>query len=189
MRRKVRERERRRDGETESGRSLAGLMIVSLLTATSCSSRNAEPVKPTTIEEARARLDLCAPKNTAEGNLPLAIRSVTHEAQATKVTIVAAAVGEPVDFHLPVYRLSSGRWLINGTGRSYLLDEDCREYKLKDRKSQPGFEIPLEGLIRLKAEQRFEAVLVFPRVSERSRVGMLVYDGRSLALVFGPESR
>ena len=166
-----------------------GPSLVIMFAATSCSRRNAEPVKPITMEEARARLDQCAPQNAVEGDLRLAVKSVSHEPMATKVTITVAAIGEPVDFHLPVYRLSRGRWLINETGRAYLLDEECREYKLKDRKSLPGFEIPLEGRIRLKRERKFEAVLVFPRFSERSPAGMLIYDGRKLTFVTGIERR
>ncbi len=160
-----------------------GLLIVIVFAAASCTRRNAEPVKPLTMEEARARLLLCAPApaSSASGasNPSLAIQSVTLEPQATKVILTISAMNKAVEFHLPVYRLSSGRWLINGKGRAYLLDEECREYKLKDRKSLPRYEIPLEGRIALKENQRFEAVLVFPRVSDRSRVGMLVYDGRS----------
>src|SRR5262249_22434724 len=131
----------------------------------------------------------CAPKNEPKKNLSLEIQSVEVQPQATRVKIVVSALVEPVDFDFPVYRLSSGRWLINETGRAYLIDPECREYRLKDRKAIDGFQIPLYGRIKLKPEQPFEAILVFPRISEQARVGMLVYDGQTLPFMLGVEGR
>jgi hypothetical protein len=172
--------------ETERWKRVVGLVSLVLLSA-GCSARQAESTP--TDEETMAKLQACAPQTDADGDIQLTIRSVSLEAQATKVTVSAAAPGGPAVFDWPVYRLSSGRWLIGGRGRAYLLDEACREYKLKDRKSVPGFEIPLEGRVELKPDRPFEAVLVFPRVAERARVGLLVYDGRSLPLRFGADGR
>jgi hypothetical protein len=100
------------------------------------------------------------------------------------VRLVAYAMDEAVDFYLPIYRLSAGRWLINEKGRAYLLDERCREFKLKDRKmpsiSSGEQRVPLDGRIRLNPGQAFEATLVFPRLFDQTRIGALVYDGRVL---------
>lgn len=99
--------------------------------------------------------------------------SITNATNATHVRLVAYVLDEAVDFDLPVYRLSAGRWLINEKGRAYLLDEQCREFKLKDRKSYSSSfgeqQIPLDGRIRLSPGQAFEATLVFHRLSDQTR--------------------
>jgi hypothetical protein len=118
----------------------------------------------------------------------LAIESVVRDKNATRVRLIAYARDEAVDFYLPVYRMSAGRWLINEKGRVYLLDEQCREFRLNDAKPSPGSlsdflggeKIPPDGRIRLKPGQAFEATLVFPPLSDRARVGALIYDGRVL---------
>jgi hypothetical protein len=99
--------------------------------------------------------------------------------------LVAYASDEAVDFHLPIYRMSAGRWLINEKGRAYLLDERCREFKLNGRKPSAGSfwggrKVPLDGLVRLNPGQAFEATLIFPPLPDQTRVGALVYEGRVL---------
>jgi len=118
----------------------------------------------------------------------LVIESVVSDKNATRVRLIAYARDEAVDFYLPVYRMSAGRWLINEKGRVYLLDEQCREFRLNDATPSPGSlsdflggeKIPPDGRIRLKPGQAFEATLVFPPALDRARVGALIYDGRVL---------
>ena len=131
------------------------------------------------------KLNSCAPADVADDRLKLTISSVTNEPQATKVGIVVAALDQAIEFDLPVYWLSRGRWLIGNAGRAYLLDEECREHKLKDRKSVLGEAIPPDGRIKLNPGQTFEAILVFPRLPDRTRAGRLVYGKRSLAFSIG----
>lgn len=122
------------------------------------------------------------------GSLKLAVESVESGPKVTRVQLVAYARDEAVDFYLPVYRMSAGRWLINERGRAYLLDERCREFKLNDAKPSPGStseflggeKIPKDGRIRLKPGQALEATLAFPPLPDRTRVGALIYDGRVL---------
>ncbi|MBO0860594.1 MAG: hypothetical protein J2P21_19355 [Chloracidobacterium sp.] len=118
----------------------------------------------------------------------MAVESIVGSRTATSVRLVAYAPGEAVDFYLPIYRMSAGRWSINENGRAYLLDEQCREFKLNDNKPSSksslifwgGGRIPEGGRIRLKPGQAFETTLVFPPLPERTRIGSLVYDGRLL---------
>jgi hypothetical protein len=118
----------------------------------------------------------------------LAVESVVSDKNATRVRLAAYARDEAVDFYLPVYRMSAGRWSINEKGRVSLLDEQCREFKLNDSKPSQssslifwgGGRIPEGGRIRLKPGQVFELTLVFPPLPDRARVGALVYDGRVL---------
>jgi len=128
------------------------------------------------------------------GNPKLAIESIVSDRKATRVRLVAYAGDEApasgVDFYLPIYRMSAGRWSVNEKGRVYLLDEQCREFKLNDSKPSPtsslifwgGGQIPQGGRIRLKPGQAFEATLAFPPFPDRTRVGALVYGGRLLPL-------
>jgi hypothetical protein len=139
------------------------------------------------VDEFFTRARSCWP-NDGESAAPLAVESVVSDKNATSVRLATYARGEAVDFYLPVYRMSAGRWLINEKGRVYLLDEQCREFKLNDAKPSPGSssdflggeKIPPDGRIRLKPGQAFEATLVFPPLPGRARVGALVYDGRVL---------
>jgi hypothetical protein len=131
--------------------------------------------------QAFAKLRSCVPPITqkADDNLKIAIAGVTLNQDETAVKIIGYTLDEDIDFDLPVYWMSRGRWLINEEGRSYLLDERCREYKLKDRRSSPGHPIPLNGRIRLNKGQFFEATLSFPSLSE-TQIGVLVYGDRTI---------
>ncbi|MBO0726695.1 MAG: hypothetical protein J2P52_13915 [Blastocatellia bacterium] len=118
----------------------------------------------------------------------MAVESVVSDRRATSVRLVAYAPDEAMDFYLPIYRMSAGRWSINETGRAYLLDEQCREFRLNDNKPSPksslifwgGGRIPEGGRIRLKPGQVFETTLLFPPLPDQTRIGALVYDGRLL---------
>jgi hypothetical protein len=139
-----------------------------------------------------AKIGGCVPGEAAIEGWSMEIRSASRDETSTRVEIAVTATGEAVDFDLPVYRLSRGRWLINKSGqfgRAYLVDPTCREYKLKDRKAAPGREIPLDGRVRVTPGQPFEATLLFPRLPEETGVGMLVYNGQKLPFAIGVERR
>jgi hypothetical protein len=105
-------------------------------------------------------------------------------AQATRETLRARfaaclavyAAGEAADFDLPQYLMSRGRWLINERARTYLLDEACREYRLKDRRLTVG-EVPQGGRIKVGAGEAREFTLTFPRLPDGVHAGALVYGG------------
>jgi hypothetical protein len=210
------ETERKRDGETERRRdgaserqsvipslrlpvpwSLRRSVVPSLclslflsLCLGGCSRPDPEAEKRAAVDGFFTHARSCWPSNGSDGKdaSPLAIESIASDRDATRVRLVAYARYEAVDFYLPIYRMSAGRWLINEKGRVYLLDEQCRELKLNDAKPSPGSssdslggeKIPADGRIRLKPGQAFEATLVFPPLRDRTRVGALVYDGRVL---------
>ncbi len=123
-------------------------------------------------------LSSCLPLAEPEGTLRIAISLFEHGRDKTSVRIVAYAVTEPADFALPVYYLSRGRWLIDEKYRSYLLDSDCREYKLLDRHDPPGTDAPPDGRMKLDPGAAFETTLEFPSLPASTRNGVLVYAGR-----------
>src|SRR5262245_59956918 len=139
--------ERQRDGETERPQrknlspSRCPCVPLSLrlliLCLASCSRPVTEAEKRAAVDEFFTQARSCWP-NDRESAAPLAVESVVSDKNATRVRLVAYARDEAVDFYLPVYRLSAGRWLINEKGRIYLLDEQCREFKLNDAKPSPG---------------------------------------------------
>jgi hypothetical protein len=163
------------------------LSLCLLLCLAGCSRPVTEAEKRAAVDEFFTRARSCWPSD-GESAAPLAVESVVSDKNATSVRLAAYARDEAVDFYLPVYRLSAGRWSINEKGRVYLLDEQCREFKLNDSKPSPssssifwgGGRIPQGGRIRLKPGQVFELTLVFPSMPDRTRVGALVYDGRVL---------
>jgi hypothetical protein len=111
-----------------------------------------------------------------------------NSGNATLVRLVAYAPEEAVDFYVPIYLMSAGRWSVNEKGRIYMLDEQCREFRLNESKPSPGSSltfwrgarIPEGGRIRLKPGQIFETTLAFPPFPDRTRVGALVYGERVL---------
>jgi hypothetical protein len=172
------------------------ILIMSLLLG-GCSRPDPEAEKQKAFNQVLAKLRSCVPNQKPEDKSPeekadpankakedklkIAIAGVTLTPNETAVRIVAYALDEDIDFDLPVYWMSRGRWLINEQGRSYLLDERCREYKLKDRRSStPDHPIPVNGRIRLNKGQVFEATLSFPRLSDQTQIGVLVYGERIL---------
>ena len=154
--------------------------LVATLLFSDCARPGPEAQQKAALSAARARLSGCLPKAEPEGNLRLSIVSVEHLPDQTRVRLVAYAVGETVDFNLPVYQMSRGRWLIDDRGRAYLLDENCREYKLKDRKTTAGMAAPIDGHLQLKPGMAFETTLIFPSLPDDSRDGALVYGARVL---------
>jgi len=124
--------------------------------------------KKTAVDEYFARAKSCWPSDGSDGkdagSLKLSVESVVSAENATNVRMVAYARDEAVDFYLPIYRLSAGRWLINEKGRAYLLNEQCREFKLNDSKPSSssasifwgGGQIPQDGRIRLILGRRLK---------------------------------
>lgn len=155
-------------------------LVVQLLLSAACSHPDMEAERHRAFSETVAKIQSCAPDNPPEENVKLAIASVARQPTETTLRLVAYSLDKPADFDLPVYLLSRGRWLINEKGRAYLLDEQCREYKLKDRNSSTGREIPLDGRIRLDTGQAFEAILRFPRLPDEVQMGVLVYGQQVL---------
>jgi hypothetical protein len=171
-------------------------LCLSLALLAGCARPHPEAEKRAGVDEFFANARSCWPSDVSDGedagNLKLAVESVESDGKATRIRLIAYAGGEApkqgVDFYLPIYVMSAGRWLINEKGRAYLLDERCREFKLNDSKPSSisssifwgGGRIPQGGRIRLKPGQAFETTLIFPPLPDRTRVGALVYDGRVL---------
>lgn len=145
-----------------------------LLTVSACASR---PVTPPKLPEPKRSLN-CVPRSlTPDKNLSLAIVAISVTENKTRVKLVAYAPSEPVDFYLPVYLMSRGRWtLADDRERPYLLDENCRNYKLNDRKSTENMKAPQDGKVSLKPQSSFETILEFPPLRADVNSGVLVYD-------------
>lgn len=156
--------------------------VVSLLVAVAVmgldSCRRARQLTPEerqqVIQTARQKLLACTPDTQPDSKVRLALGSIRNEPLQTSVTIVAYAVNEPVEFDVVQYSMSRGRWLINEKGRAYLRDEQCSEYKLKDRIPAVG-SVPDNGRIPLKPGEAYELTLYFPRLLEEMKSGVLVY--------------
>jgi hypothetical protein len=163
---------------------LTPLLVMSMI-LTGCMRRDPEAEKREAFNQVLAKLRSCAPDQKApdqkaEDGLKIAIAGVTINPNETAVRIVVYALAEDTDFDLPVYWMSRGRWLINEEGRTYLLDERCREYKLKDRRSSTTEKLPPNGRIRLNRGQAFEAILSFPALPDQTQIGVLVYGERTI---------
>lgn len=122
----------------------------------------------------RAKFQACVPDTQWDGKAHLALTGIRNEPDQTLVTIVAYAINEPVEFDVPQYSMSRGRWLIHEQGRAYLRDEQCNEYKMKDRTPATG-KVPDSGRIQIKPGQAYELTLSFPRLLEEVKTGVLVY--------------
>ena len=183
---------------------LSPCLLISLsLCLAGCSRPVTEAEKRAAVDEFFARARSCWPSNGRNGedngSLKLAVESVVRAENATLVRLIAYARDQAVDFYLPIYRLSAGQWLINEKGRAYLLNEQCREFKLNDSKPSSisasifwgGGQIPQGGRIRLNPGQVFEATLSFPQMPDQTRIGALVYNGSVLpfTVLTDPQSR
>ena len=153
--------------------TFCGLTVLLILVSVSCARRNAETQNRSS--ENKRSLS-CAPRTAAATNLSLAIVSIEPLENKTRIRLVAYAKNEPINFYLPVYLMSRGRWLINDRARAYLLDEKCREYRLNDRKSTEEMPAPIDGQIELQARTAFETILEFPPLARDINAGLLVYD-------------
>lgn len=153
-------------------RTLA-LLLCALAFISGCSRRDPQAELRTAMAAARTKLRACLPDSKPDSVFKLAIASVSRQPDETSVRLVAYTLGEAADFDLPVYLMSRGRWLIAEQGRAYLLDDECREYKLKNR--QVVVAATPQGRVRLKPGQAFEVTLSFPSLTDEAREGVLVY--------------
>jgi len=153
-----------------------------------CTQQNSDQERAKVFQEILTKLRSCIPvnENQQANGLKMAIVDIENNSQETAVKIVAYAADDPVDFDLPVYTMSRGRWLINEKGRAYLLDDSCREYKLKDRRAETSGKIPQDGRVHLNPGQAFEAILCFPVLSDKAQCGVLVFGNRVLPFLRTP---
>lgn len=137
--------------------------------------------------EKQAKFRGCIPELEADANskVHLALASIRNETDTTTATIVAYATTEAADFYLPQYIMSRGRWMINETSRSYIRDENCREYRMQDRKPAIG-NVPESGMIKLKAGEAYEVTLIFPRLADEVHKGVLVYGKWMMPFTLAP---
>ena len=162
-----------------------------LLLLSACSPpRNPDAEARDALKAMQAKLQACLPDTQPEARVRLAVVSLSREKEESLVRLVAynpadkggvnqAATGDGVvDFEVPNYVMSRGRWLINESARAYLLDERCREYKLKDRKLTLRQAEAKNGRIRLKPGEACEVLLSFARLPE---------DAQQIALVYGTQ--
>lgn len=173
-----------------SGSLIKALCLMALFLFSAC-ARATE--KPSPAIETLA----CVPKNEPSPGPALSIVSAQETAEHIRVRILVKAEEEAAVFQMPVYRMSAGRWLIGNAGGAYLIDEFCRVYRLKDRKSVTASGIPLDGKIPLRSEERYEADLLFPKLIHPLKLDpahpgkpvrlVLVYEKRVLAFSLSPE--
>ncbi|MDX2040301.1 MAG: hypothetical protein SF097_03585 [Acidobacteriota bacterium] len=166
----------------KSGGNLLLIVAASLSLLAGRCSKDPESVRVAALAETVNGLSKCTSSGTA-GIPQLAVVSVTNAPNETAVRVVIYATDSPIEFSLPVYRLSAGRWLIGEKDRAFLLDEKCREYKLRDRRTANGQAFPQNGIVRLSPGQSFEATFSFNRVKEETKIGMLVYAGKNLPFI------
>lgn len=151
-----------------------------------CKQRDPLAEERAALDAAAVRLRGCLPQptpvNDSSREPRLAIVEITRQPQTITVQLAAVAGAEAVEFYLPVYLMSAGRWLINERERAYVLDERCGEHKLQDRKPVGDKRLPLDGKVSLKAGEAFSFKLVFPMVPDELRLGALVYGSTVLPL-------
>lgn len=164
-------------------------LFLIMLGLASCRQNDPEAERRAAVKATLERLSQCAPKTSDNAKLKLAIAEITSQPLETSVRLIAYATTEPVEFYLPIYLMSRGRWTINETERAYLLDENCREYKLKDRKLTNAQSPPPAGKLSLKPGEAFEFKLSFPRLPEETRLGALVYGSTVIPFSLLPTAR
>jgi hypothetical protein len=166
-----------------SARLWASLLTL-LLCFVGCTRRNPEAEKREALAAVRSRLRSCVPAAEPEGNVRLAVSAVERNADSLKLRLiiytVGAVGGAETDFYLPAYWMSRGRWLINERERAYLLDADCREYNLKDRRESLGPSVATNGQVKLKPGGMVETTLEFQHLAADAREAVLVYGSRIL---------
>ena len=150
------------------------ILLFFLLTFAAC-RQNSVPVAVPTEAEKQAKLKSCTPDYQPDSKIQLSVLEIWNEGNQTKAKAVFTAPNEAVEFYLPQYSMSRGRWLMNERWRAYLRDERCREYKLEDRTPKNNSKIPDSGLIKLRANEKYEVTLSFAKLSEETSKGILVY--------------
>jgi hypothetical protein len=144
----------------------------------SCNKPDPDSLRRAAVTTTINQLQACLRPRTETTQAQLALVSITRTPQAISARLVAYATDKTVDFYLPVYLMSRGRWLINERERAFLLDEHCREFRLQDRKSTNGKPLPLDGKVVLPPGAAFEFNLSFARLPEETHLGALVYGAK-----------
>ena len=171
-----------------SGTIIHLLLPSTLILLISCAGRDAGQPAPETIENSISRLRGCVNLSAEpyaeddQGVARLAVRSIEHLTDGTLLHLVAYAGNEPVNFALPLYSLSRGRWLLENFDRVYLVDQNCREYRLNDvdfpnRRAKPG-------LILIQADHAVEGTIRFPTLNAAARFGVLIYGKQRIPVFF-----
>jgi hypothetical protein len=149
------------------------------LSLAACSQREPDRERQAAVTATLTNLQTCLRGRSETTAAQLAIVEISRQPQETSVRLVAYATADkPVEFYLPVYLMSRGRWLINERERAFLLDEHCREFRLRDRKSTTGNPLPLDGKIVLQPGAAFEFKLSFARLPDEINLGALIYGAR-----------
>lgn len=173
---------------------LPALCFQIFLSAGCSQPRDTEAEARAAIAALHSKLRSCLRESEVEGKVRLAVVSFTREQEEARVRLVAynpadRAAGDKsagsdgaVDFDAPNYLLSRGRWLINESGRCYLIDERCREYKLKDRQLTMRQSEAKNGRVRLNPGEACEVTLSFARLPEDVQEVALVYGNRMLSI-------
>lgn len=133
-------------------------------------------------QTAQTKFRACIPDVKYEGKVQLAVAEIRNEADQCRVKLVAYAVGEAAEFDVPQYSMSRGRWMIADKWRSFIRDEQCNEYKLKERTPTVG-KVPDSGRVLIKAGEFYEMTLSYPRLSDEVRQGVLVYGNWMMPFV------
>lgn len=166
--------------------SLAWLTLPFILVFSGCNKRDLDRERQAAVTETLTRVQSCLRQRTETSEAELAIVEITRQPQEISVRLVAYAKDKPVDFYLPVYLMSRGRWLINERERAFLLDEYCREFRLRDRKSVNGKPLPLDGKVVLPPNAAFEFKLSFARLPDETKLGALIYGARVIPFTLLP---
>jgi hypothetical protein len=150
------------------------ILLIFLVIFAAC-RQNLAPVIQLTEAEKMAKLKSCTPDYQPDSKIKLSVSEIWSEGNQTKARVVFTAPPEAAEFYLPQYLMSRGRWLMNERWRAYIRDENCKEVKLQDRTPQSADKIPDSGLIKLKANEKYEVILSFAKLPEESSKGILVY--------------
>ncbi len=165
--------------------------LILCLHCLSCRKPDPETQRRTALKLTADNLRRCLPPTEANQPAGLAIAAIARvrETETTTLRMVVYATTEPVEFHLPIYLMSRGRWTINDTGRAYLLDEHCRERTLKGTADVNGKTLPRNGIVKLQPGESFEFRLNFPSLPDEMQMGTLVYGSRILPFSLLVETR
>lgn len=163
-------------------------LLAALLVSFGCSKKDPEAIRTTAVIESFDELSKCNKVSGAEHLANIALASVVNVQNDTVLKLVAYATNTPVEFPVPFYKLSAGRWLVGEKDRVYLMDEHCRGFELKDRRPPEGKKFSQDGILRLNPGESFEMTFSFYRLKETTRFGMLVYAGKVLPFVVNPSN-
>ena len=174
----------------KSARAFMFLLFL-VFALSNCRKPNPEAQRRAAIKLTADNLRRCLPPAEVNQITGLAITAIARErdTETTSLRLVVYAPNQPSEFHLPIYLMSRGRWTINDTGRAYLLDEHCREHRLKGTAAVNGKTLPLDGVVKLQAGEAFEFRLNFPSLPEDMQMGTLVYGSRVLPFSLLVEAR